>query len=416
MKAIPIEILTIGDEILYGQIVDTNSQWISEEADRAGLRIIRKTAVGDSEDAIMGALAEAEQRASVVLITGGLGPTSDDITKQCLAKYFQCKQELNERALAELNDLLRMRGRPMNDSLRQQAMLPACCKMISNSLGTAAGMWFEKKEKVFVSMPGVPHEMKKMMREHIIPMLRDKYQPGVTCHVFAHTVGITESSLAEMIKPWEDALPEHVRLAYLPSFGQIRLRLTASGNDRNTLEKELGTLIEKLRDYAGRFIYGTGDDRLEAVIGRTLAARGMTLAAAESCSGGYLSHLITTVPGSSAWFKGTVIAYANEIKENLLSVSHETLEVHGAVSEQTAVEMAHGARERLGTDVGVAITGIAGPDGGTGEKPVGLIWIACASKKQTATKKLQLVHDRLFNIRMSSVMTLDLIRRQLNDL
>lgn len=413
MTTITAELLTIGDEILYGQIVDTNSQWMSVALSDAGIKVIRKTSIGDVESEILNAFAEAEIRADIVLITGGLGPTSDDLTKPCLAKYFDCKLKMHEEALAEVTEFFRSRGRELTEVNRQQATLPECCQKITNRLGTAPGMWFEHKRKVFVSMPGVPHEMKTMMKEIIIPKLRDTFQTPVIHHHVIRTAGIGESFLAEKIADWEKSLPLHIKLAYLPGLGEVKLRLTGTGKSLDALQAETDSLVEKLKTRIGQFIYGYGSDPLEVVIGKTLLEKKLTLSIAESCTGGYLSHLITSVPGSSAYFLGSIIPYAYEIKMRQLGVRPETLEQFGAVSEETICEMANLVRAKFNTDIGVATSGVAGPGGATPEKPVGTVWIAYSDKHHTVTKKLQLTKDRMLNIQYSSFAVLNLIRTSL---
>jgi nicotinamide-nucleotide amidase len=410
MKSVTAELLTIGDEILYGQIVDTNSQWMSVELSNAGIKVIRKTSVGDQESEILTALAEAQKRADIILITGGLGPTSDDLTKPCLVKYFNCELVMNEEALAEVTEFFKSRGRELTEVNRQQAALPSCAEKITNKMGTAPGMWFDRNEKVFVSMPGVPHEMKRMMTDIVIPKLKQKFQTPAIHHKVIRTVGVGESVLAEKIQDWEKALPSHVKLAYLPSLGEVKLRLTSSGDSLPALEAETNALTEKLKDRIGQFIFGYGDDPLEVVLGNTLKNKKLTLAVAESCTGGFLSHLITSVPGSSDYFLGSIIPYAYEIKMRQLGVKPETLEKFGAVSEQTIIEMANLVRAKFNTDIGVATSGIAGPGGATSEKAVGTVWIAYSDKHQTVTKMLQLSKDRMINIRMASVAVLNLIR------
>lgn len=413
MKKILAELLIIGDEILYGQITDTNSQWMSVELDKIGIKVVRRTTVGDVESEILTAFAEAEKRADVILITGGLGPTSDDLTKPCLAKYFNCDLRIHEEALAEVTEFFKSRGRELTELNRQQAALPSACVKITNALGTAPGMWFDKGDKVFMSMPGVPHEMKKMMTDHVIPRLRKKYQLPVIYHKVIRTIGIGESFLAEKIADWEKALPSHIKLAYLPSLGEVRLRLTGFGSSLTQLESETNLLVDKLNERVGQFIYGYGEDPIEVVLGRTLRDRKLTLSIAESCTGGYLSHLITSVPGSSEYFLGTMIPYAYEIKMRQLGVKPETLEKYGAVSEPTIVEMANIVRAKFSTDIGVATSGIAGPGGATPDKPVGTVWIAYSDKHHTVTKKLQLTKDRMLNIKLASTAVLNLIRQSL---
>ena len=410
MRIILAELLTIGDEILYGQIVDTNAQWMSVELDKIGIKVIRKTAIGDQENEILGALAEAEKRADVVLITGGLGPTSDDITKPCLAKYFNCELKIHEEALAEVSEFFVSRGRELTEVNRQQAALPVCCTKITNVIGTAPGMWFEKNGKVFMAMPGVPHEMKRMMTEKVLPKLLQTFKMPTIVHKVIRTIGIGESFLADKISSWEKSLPKHIKLAYLPGLGDVKLRLSGFGDDEAKLRTEIDDLSEKLNPLAGDFIYGYGEDPLEVVLGRTLRAKKLTLSIAESCTGGYLSHLITSVPGSSDYFIGSMIPYAYEIKMRQLGVKPETLEKYGAVSEPTINEMANVVRARFNTDIGVATSGIAGPGGATPDKPVGTVWIAYSDKFHTVTRKLQLSKDRAINIKLASAAVLNLIR------
>ena len=413
MKNINAELLTIGDEILYGQIVDTNSQWMSVELDKIGIKVIRKTTVGDVEQDMLTAFAEAESRVDIILITGGLGPTSDDLTKPVLAKYFNCGLQINEEALTEVTEFFISRGRELTEINRQQAALPTACEKITNAMGTAPGMWFNKGNKVFMSMPGVPHEMKKMMTEQVLPRLKQKYLLPVIHHKVIRTIGLGESFLAEKIADWEKALPTHLKLAYLPSLGEVKLRLTGFGDSLPQLQKETDEQVVKLKELVGQFIYGYGEEPIEVAIGKLLKEKKLNLSIAESCTGGYLSHLITSVPGSSDYFLGSIIPYDYQIKMRQLGVKPETLEKYGAVSEPTIIEMANIVRAKFNTDIGVATSGIAGPGGATPDKPVGTVWIAYSDKNHTVTKKLQLSKDRLINIRLSSIAVLNLIRQSL---
>ena len=413
MKKILAELLTIGDEILYGQIVDTNAQWMSAALDKVGIKVIRKTTVGDQEGEILSAFADAEKRADIILITGGLGPTNDDLTKPCLATYFNCGYVLNEEALAQVTEFFRSRGRELSEVNRQQAMLPTACEKITNTIGTAPGMWFNKNGKVFMSMPGVPHEMKLMMRDYVIPRLTAVFKTPVIYHKIVRTIGIGESFLAEKIIDWEKSLPKHISLAYLPSLGEVKLRITGFGDSFETIETEINDLTTSLTDRIGQFIFGYGEDPIEAVIGKILSEKKLTLSVAESCTGGYLSHLITSIPGSSGYFLGSIVPYDYQIKMRQLGVKPETLEKYGAVSEPTIIEMANIVRAKFNTDIGVATSGIAGPGGATPDKPVGTVWIAYSDKHQTVTKKLQLSKDRMINIRLASVAVLNLIRLSL---
>lgn len=413
MQNVTAELLTIGDEILYGQIVDTNSQWMSTELSSMGIKVVRKTTVGDVEEDILKAFAEAEQRADIILITGGLGPTNDDLTKPCLARYFDCPVVMNEEALAEVTAFFKQRGRELTELNRLQATLPACCEKVTNVVGTAPGMWFHRNGKVFVSMPGVPHEMKKMMTDIVLPKIKATFKAPVIYHKMIRTIGIGESFLAEKISAWEGSLPPHIKLAYLPSLGEVKLRLTCYGDSLSTLQQEAEALTAQVHEKIAQYIYGYGNDPIEVVVGRTLKEKKLTLSVAESCTGGFLSHLITSVPGSSDYFIGSMIPYAYEIKMRQLGVKPETLEKHGAVSEPTIIEMANLVRAKFSTDIGVATSGIAGPGGATPDKPVGTVWIAYSDRHQTVAKKLQLSTERLLNIRMSSLAVLNLIRLSL---
>lgn len=404
------EILSIGDELLYGQTLNTNAHWMGAQLDKIGIRVVRMTTIGDEEGVILNAFKEAEERADIILITGGLGPTEDDLTKPCMAKYFGCEMALNEEALREIEAIFKKAGRDLNKRNQDQAILPTCCEKVSNHRGTAPGMWFKKGNKVFVSMPGVPGEMKAMMTSTIIPRLQEEFKTEVIYHKLVKTVGIPESTLAEKINPWAQALPAHIRLAYLPGLGQVKLRLTASGEDKAKLINDVDEEVEKLLPTIQKYVYGYDNEELNEAIGRLLLEHNKTIATAESCTGGYIAHLITSVSGSSQYYRGSVIPYHNELKEEILGVKHNTLVNHGAVSEQTVIELSESIRKKLGADIGVATSGIAGPTGGTPDKPVGTIWIACADGRQTRTKKLQLFRDRMMNIESTGVAVLNLVR------
>lgn len=416
MQTVRAEIITIGDEILYGQIVDTNSQWISKELDKIGVTTVRKTTVSDSEPDILSAFAESTSRADIILITGGLGPTNDDLTKPCLAKFFHCELALNEQALKDVTLIFKKIGRELTETNRQQAYLPTRCSAITNRVGTAPGMWFQETRKVYVSMPGVPHEMKTMMVEQVIPRLQTVYKTPAIYHKIVKTIGIGESWLADKIESWEHQLPPHIKLAYLPGLGEVKLRLTAVGNDHTELENEVDNQIKNLKPLAGKYIYGYNRDTLPAVVGSILRDQKLTIACAESCSGGSLAKAITSVAGSSDYFMGSIVAYQNNLKESLLGVRAETLEKHGAVSEDTIIEMADGIRRRLNTDIGVATSGIAGPGGGTAQKPVGTVWIAYSDNKTKVAKKLALYKDRTINISLTTKAVLNLVRQRLMEM
>ena len=410
---ISAEVLTIGDEILFGQITDTNTQWISAELTKIGVRTVRKTSVGDSRTAILEAFEEASKRVKIVIVTGGLGPTKDDITKKTFCEFFDTTLEINESALALITSFFVKRGRDMTELNRQQAAVPKNCIYIENRWGTAPGMWFDEKGVVWVSLPGVPFEMKNLMTNRILPMLQAHFKTPTIYHRMIRTVGIGESFLAERIEQWEDALPENIKLAYLPHFGQVRLRLTATGDELEALKTQTEAEVKKVLPLIGDAVFGFDTDELETVVGSLLANRKQTLSTAESCTGGYVAHKLTSVAGCSAYFMGSVVAYSYELKTSELGVQQATLDQHGAVSEQTVTEMADGARKRLKTDWAVATSGIAGPDGGTPDKPVGTIWIACAGPNGTTARKLHLTKYRELNIQLTATYVLDLLRKQI---
>ena len=416
MKSVFAEVITIGDELLYGQTVDTNTQWMGQELNRIGVKIIRKTSIGDRKEDIVSALDEATSRADIVLITGGLGPTKDDITKTTLAEYFDTPITLRPQALADLKALFAERNFPLTALNEQQAALPERCIMVPNTMGTAPGMWFEDDGKVYVSMPGVPYEMKTMMTRTVLPRLQETFALPVIVHQMIQTVGIGESWLSEKIADWETALPKHIKLAYLPSFGKVKLRLTAVGDNMLDLERDVAEQAKQVEPLIKKYVFGYGDISLEEAIGRDLVEAGKTLALAESCTGGFVAHAVTSVPGSSRYFRGGLIPYDNALKIDPLGVREETLRQHGAVSEETVREMAENVRKLLRSDVGLATSGIAGPGGGTPDKPVGTIWIALADASTTVAKKLTLSKDRSVNVRRTSVAVLNLLRLHLSGL
>ena len=410
MQAVNAEIIAIGDELLYGQIMDTNSHWISQELDAVGVRVVRKTTVGDNRTDILTAFEEASKRADLILITGGLGPTQDDLTKPLLAEYFGCEIVEVPEAVAAVSAYFTRRGREMTLLNTLQGHLPTCCTYVPNEVGTAPGMWFEQKGCYWMSMPGVPHEMKKLVKDFVLPKLSQVFELPVIYHKLIKTAGIGESWLADLIKDWENALPQHIRLAYLPSLGHVKLRLTAFGTNKEQLQQEVAAQIQVLLPQIEKYVYGYDEETLETALGKLLKNAGKTIALAESCSGGYVSHLITTVPGSSAYFQGAVVPYHNTFKERILGVKSETLSSHGAVSEATVAEMAEGVRALFNADYGLASSGIAGPDGGTTDKPVGTVWIGCAGPEGVETRKLQLTQDRMLNIQLTGVAVLNLFR------
>ena len=408
-----VEIMTIGDELLYGQVVDTNSAFMGQELAKIGLRVRQISSVSDRADEIVRALDQARQRAQVVLITGGLGPTKDDLTKHVLAHYFDTELVIHEPTLAHVTSFFTRFNRPMLDVNRQQALVPANCQVLFNAVGTAPGMWFEDRGTVFVSMPGVPFEMKKLMTNEVLPRLRGRFQLAPIEHVVVMTVGLGESFLAEKIADWEDALPPNFKLAYLPSLGAVRLRLTGANDGLPDLRGRMLALLPALRERIGSHIFAEEETTLETTIGKLLLEKGLTLATAESCTGGLVAHRITGVAGSSAYFRGSVVAYHNDIKVSELNVPTETLVTSGAVSEATARAMAEGACRRLGADVAVATSGVAGPSGGTPEKPVGTICIAVADAQGTVSKQFSFDRGRDLNITYTAQAVLTLLWQRL---
>jgi nicotinamide-nucleotide amidase len=402
------EIITVGDEILIGQIVDTNSAWIANELNLTGIKVSKITSVSDSAEAIRTALSEAEKNADIVFVTGGLGPTNDDITKKVLADYFgSTRMIVHEPTLKFIEVRFAKRGISMNSLNKQQAEVPDCCTVIPNRYGTAPGMWFEKDNSVFVSMPGVPSEMMKMLPD-VLALLKQKIVLPEIFHKTLMTFGIPESELAKKIECWENALPKETALAYLPNIETgVKLRLSSYVSDgRLIVEEQFNRLLPVL----GRYIYGYEPDTLESVAGKLLLKAKATVATAESCTGGRITHRITSVSGSSAYFKGGVVAYSNEVKVNVLGVNPAVLEKFGAVSGEVAMQMAEGARRVLNADYAIATTGVAGPAGGTADKPVGLCWFGIATPKGTKTFSRNFVGDRCGNIAAASSIALNELR------
>jgi len=406
-------IITIGDELLIGQTVDTNSSFIGAELSKSGFDIYRITSVHDRKDDIIHSLDEAAKQADVVLITGGLGPTSDDITKQTLAEYFNTRLIVNIEVLEMIEEMMSRRNFAMNDNNRRQAEVPESCRVLKNGAGTAPGMWFEKDGTIFISMPGVPNEMKYIMNEHVLPELNKRFTSQVIIHRNIMTYGTFEAKLAEILTDFEAALPANMKLAYLPSSGVIKLRLTGTGNEYGTLAAVISEQVNNLYGIIPDLIYGENEESLEMVIGKLLTSKKSSLCTAESCTGGEIAHLVTSVPGSSNYYRGSVIAYANMVKRELLGVKKDSINMYGAVSEEVVKEMAAGARGLFNTEFAIATSGIAGPDGGTEYKPVGTFWMAVASEKGIVTEKRVFGNDRITNIKRFSLAALNLLRLQI---
>ncbi len=408
MKA---EIITIGDEILIGQIVDTNSAWISRRLNQAGIEVARITSVGDRKEDILNALSGATGGAGLVLITGGLGPTRDDITRNTICEFFGTSLVFHQPTYDRILERFKTRGIPVNNLDHDQALVPASCKVIPNPVGAAAGMWFEQNGRVYVFMPGVPFEMEAMMKEEILPRIDIPEKNRAIVHRTVLTQGIPESLLAKRIEPWAKALPDHIRLAYLPDPMAMKLRLSTYGGDRTSLADEIEFEIGKLLPLIADCVFGYDDDTLAGVTGKLLQSIDAKLSVAESCTGGTISHLITRTPGSSGWYCGGVTAYSNDVKISLLGVSPETLSRYGAVSSQTAREMARGVRKMMNTEYSVATTGIAGPDGGSAEKPVGTVWISVEGPAKFICEKFVFGGDRERNILRASQTALQMLRK-----
>ena len=406
-----VHILTVGDEILIGQIVDTNSAWMAQQLNAIGAKVTGITSVEDTRESITTGLKQALQEVDAVLMTGGLGPTKDDITKKTIADFFGVNMYFDESSYNRLQRLFERFGIEPNESHRVQCYMPTNANLLINKMGTAPGMWFDHEDKVIISMPGVPYEMKYLMEYELLPKLKARFPMMPIQHRTIMTVGAGESMIAERIASVEEGLPAHIKLAFLPNLGQVRLRLSGRGGDEATLSQELDRWVKEIEELIPELIYGYDEHKLQAAVGDLLKERSLTLSTAESCTGGYLAHLITSISGSSAYFQGSVIAYANEVKTKQLGVSSSTLEEHGAVSEETVKEMVQGLLGLLETDIGIAISGIAGPTGGTADKPVGTIWLAVGNQEAIHTKKLQLTKDREKNIQYTAVVGLNMIRR-----
>jgi nicotinamide-nucleotide amidase len=406
------EIITIGDEILIGQVVNSNAAWIADALTSVGIQVSRHISIADDFDDIVQILMETESRADLVFLTGGLGPTSDDITKQTLAEYFNCQLVENEEALERIRAFLSRRNVEMNPLNRAQAMLPENCIIIPNRYGTASGMWFTKKDTQYISLPGVPYEMEFMMSGYILPRLKKIYDLPSIVHRTVLVQGIAESHLASMLQEFEGTLPKEVKLAYLPSPGRVRLRLTSLGEDEKAVKAIIQEQIDRMLPYIpdGHF-FGFEDEQLERIVGALLRRNKKTLALAESCTGGSIAQMITSVPGSSNYFLGSVVAYSNYVKKSVLGVRETTLRDHGAVSRQVVEQMARGIIKRFGVDYAIATSGIAGPDGGTPDKPVGTTWIAVASENKTESALFNLGEDRGRNIQKASMTGLNMLRK-----
>ena len=407
MSKVSCSIITIGDEILYGHILDTNSKWLSQELNIIGVKILEKKSIGDEYSQIMDSIKNSLSNYDITILTGGLGPTNDDITKNCLNDYFKSKLIYHEKTLNHIKKIFLKRNLEFTVKNKNQALVPDTCKVLHNKFGTAPGMVFKDENKILISLPGVPFEMKSLFEDECKKVIYDNFNLPKIFHRIIKTVGIGESWLSDLIQEWENNLDENLKLAYLPSIGRVKLRLTGFGDDIKSIirkeEKKLIPIIDK-------YVYGYDSDELEKIIGNLLKSKNKNLSIAESCTGGYVSNLITSVPGSSKYFKGSLIAYSNEVKIEELGVSPENIIDFGAVSKEVVEEMAKNIRQKFKTSIGIASSGIAGPDGGTKDKPVGTVWIAYSDEKITVSKKLNLTERRDVNIILSSINLLNLLR------
>lgn len=407
------EIITIGDELLIGQVIDTNSAWMGQKLNEIGIKVKQITSISDDKMHILTTLEEAKKRADVILITGGLGPTKDDITKKTLCDYFGSELVFHEPSFKVIEEIFNSRGRTITEINRLQAYVPANCEVLVNKNGTAPGMWFNDGKKIIVSMPGVPNEMKGLMETLVIPQLKSKFNLAPIVHKTILTQGIGESFLSDLIEKWELALPVYMKLAYLPSAGTVRLRITASGKDADVLRKEVESQTEELKKLIPEYIFGYETDQLESLIGELLVQKNKTLSTAESCTGGFIAHKITSVPGSSRYYMGSVLPYSNDLKTGLLKVDPELIAKHGAVSQEVVTQMAELARKMLKTDYAIATSGIAGPSGGSDLKPVGTVWIGIAGPEKTKAWKVQLGSNRLRVITETALHALNGLRKEL---
>ena len=409
------EVISIGDELLIGQTINTNASWIGEQINILGFTISHCLVISDLKNDIINALDQAYKRSDIIIITGGLGPTNDDITKHTLTEYFNTYLELDIEIEKNIIDYFTNRNLPILQSNRDQALIPKSCQVLPNSRGSASGMWFEKNGVVFISLPGVPYEMKGIMNDHVFSrLLALKGDENIIINKTIRTHGMGESFLAEVIKSWEKKLAnENIKLAYLPSPGIVKLRLSIIGKDRKSSEEKLNSYILKLKKLIPEQIYGYDTDTMEGVVSNLLKEKKHTLSTAESCTGGNISKMITSISGSSSFFNGSLVTYTNKSKSQLLDVNSQVIEKHGAVSQQVVEQMAKNVRLKFDSDYGISTSGIAGPTGGTADKPVGTVWIAVASEEKVISKKLNLGYNRERNIHVSSLSVLNLLRLEL---
>ncbi len=408
-----LDIISIGDELLIGQTLNTNAYWISQQLNAIGFEIRQHITISDKADVIKNTVDDSLNQVDVVLITGGLGPTNDDLTMPVLNDYFGGKLIKDETVYNDIEQLITSRGYEMNENNQKQALVPDVCTPVRNAHGTAPGLWFERANKVVVAMPGVPYEMRAMVEHTVIPKLKERYSLPEIVHRMVYTQGVPEAKLAELLADWENNLPEAIKLAYLPSPGRVKMRLSSKGQERSSLEQAIEQQVEKLQALIGDYIYEAEEGNIAETIGKLLLKQNATVATAESCTGGCIAHLITAIAGSSDYYKGSVVSYANEVKINELGVNANDIEQYGAVSQQVVEQMARGVQQRLNTDYAVATSGIAGPTGGTDEKPVGTVWMAVATPNGVISQKQVFGKQREVNIERSAIAALGMLRKEL---
>ena len=413
MSEIYCEIITIGDEILYGHILDTNAKWLSKNLNELGVKTNKISTIGDNYIQIKEVLQSSIKENDIIIFTGGLGPTNDDITKKCLNDFFKGKLITDNNTLSHIKKIFKKRNLDLTKKNRDQALVPDNCKVLNNKYGTAPGIAFEKDNKLVISLPGVPYEMKSLFEDKCSQIIKQKFSLSIIHHRTIKTVGIGESWLSDLISEWEKNLDNNISLAYLPSIGRVKLRLTGRGNNLNKIKSVIDKEEKKVLPILRKYIYGFDNEELESCVGNLLIKNKKTLSIAESCSGGYLSHLVTSIPGSSKYFSGSVVAYSNNIKINNLNVNKKNIEKFGAVSKEVVEEMATNVRKKFNTSIGISTSGIAGPSGGTENKPVGTVWIGYSDKNKTLSKKLLLTNRRDINITLSSIGALNMARLNL---